>query len=79
VAPVPGPVPAGGCTIHNGLTAHGAGPNMTPFERRAMSFQFMPADTTFNGIKNILPPDYQDVLAVGDVLDNNEHLPLYRP
>lgn len=64
------------CGFHNGLTAHGAGPNMTPYPRRAMTCAYMPNGSTFNGQQNILPTDYSDMLEVGDLLDNEEQNPL---
>lgn len=76
VVPVPCPVPAGGVCIHNGLTAHGAGANMTPGLRRAMTCGYMPDGCTFNGQPNVLPPSYMQTLQVGDVLDNDTHNPL---
>ncbi len=76
VAAVPCPVPAGGALLHNGLTFHGAGANMTPGRRRAMTCAYMPEGSTFNGTQNVLPPAYFQTLAVGDLLDNEEQNPL---
>ncbi|HLI00583.1 MAG TPA: phytanoyl-CoA dioxygenase family protein [Acidimicrobiales bacterium] len=76
VAPVPCPVTAGGALLHNGLTFHGAGANMTPGRRRAMTCAYMPEGATFNGTQNVLPPAYFETLHVGDVLDNDEQNPL---
>jgi phytanoyl-CoA hydroxylase len=76
VQAVPCPVPAGGALLHNGLTFHGAGANMTPGSRRAMTVGFMPDGATFNGTPNILPPHYLASLHVGDVLDNESQNPL---
>lgn len=73
---VPAPMKAGSCSFHNGLVAHGAGANMTPGKRRAMTCAYMPDGSTFNGTQNILPPDYFGSLAVGDVLDNDDLNPL---
>jgi phytanoyl-CoA hydroxylase len=66
----------GDCGFHNGLTAHGAGPNMTPGHRRAMTCAYMPDGSTFNGNKNILPDDYFARLTIGDVIDNDQLHPL---
>ena len=67
----------GDCGFHNGLTAHGAGPNMTPGYRRAMTCAYMPDGSTFNGVnKNILPADYFQTLKKGDVLNNDALNPL---
>jgi phytanoyl-CoA hydroxylase len=76
VAPVPCPVPAGGALLHNGLTFHGAGANMTPGLRRAITCAYMPDGSTFNGQANVLPPAYLATLHVGDVLDNDGQNPL---
>ena len=76
VTPVPCPVPAGGALFHNGLTFHGAGANMTPGRRRAMTCAYMPEGAVFNGNRNVLPPDYFNSLTVGDVLDNEAQNPL---
>lgn len=73
---VSAPMKAGSCSFHNGLLAHGAGANMTPGRRRAMTCAYMPDGETFNGQANVLPPDYVSSLSVGDVLDSNEFNPL---
>ena len=73
---VPCPCPAGSAVFHNGLTAHGAGTNMTPRPRRAMTCGYMPDGSTFNGIKNILPQEYFESLQIGDVLNDDDQNPL---
>jgi len=70
------PVPAGGALLHNGLTFHGAGANMTPGRRRAMTCAYMPEGCSFNGEPNVLPPTYLATLRVGDLLDNEAQNPL---
>lgn len=70
------PVAAGGAVFHNGLVAHGAGANMTPRPRRAMTCGYMPDGSTFNGTKNVLPDDYFASLQIGDVLNNEAQNPL---
>lgn len=70
------PMKAGSCSFHNGLTIHGAGANMTPGFRRAMTCAYMPDGNVFNGQKNILPEEYLQTLRVGDPLNNNEQNPL---
>jgi len=70
IAPVACPCPAGSAVFHNGLTAHGAGANMTNKPRRAMTCAYMPDGSTFNGTKNVLPNDYFNSLKVGDVLND---------
>ena len=73
---VSAPCPAGSAVFHNGLTAHGAGANMTRFPRRAMTCAYMPDGSTFNGQKNVLRDDYFQSLKVGDVLDDPRQVPL---
>lgn len=68
---VPATCVAGSAVFHNGLVAHGAGTNMTPYPRRAMTCAYMPDGSTFNGIKNVLPDDYYASLKVGDRLDDD--------
>ena len=70
------PVPAGSAVLHNGLTAHGAGVNMTSRPRRAMTCAYMPDGSTFNGQKNVLPEDYFQSLKPGDPLQDNRITPL---
>ena len=70
------PCRAGSAVFHNGLTAHGAGANMTNRPRRAMTCAYMPDGATFNGNKNILPDEYLARLKIGDVLDDPEIVPL---
>ena len=72
IAAKPGPCPAGGAVFHNGLTAHGAGVNMTPRHRRAMTCAYMPDGATFNGQRNILPEAYFNSLTLGDPLADND-------
>ena len=70
------PMKAGSASFHNGLVAHGAGPNMTGKRRRAMTCAYMPEGATFNGQKNILPDDYFESLKPGDVLESDAQNPL---
>ena len=58
------------------VTIHGAGPNMTPGWRRAMTCAFMPDGATFNGQANILTPAQVSALKVGDLLDDDRQNPL---
>lgn len=76
--PTPCPLPAGGCSFHNGHTIHGAGANMTPGRRRAMTTAFMPAGIRFNGRRDVqvLGDEYLDSLTKGDQLQNDELNPL---
>jgi phytanoyl-CoA hydroxylase len=68
---VPAACSAGSAVFHNSLIGHGAGTNMTPYPRRAMTCAYMPDGSTFNGIQNVLPDDYFKSLKVGDVLNDN--------
>lgn len=76
LAPVACPCPAGSAVWHNGLTAHGAGANMTNRPRRAMTCAFMPDGSTFNGQQNILSAEQVARLRVGDLLDDEQQNPL---
>ena len=70
---------AGSATFHNGLALHGAGANMTPRRRRAMTCAYMPDGAVFNGGQNVLPKSYFDSLALGDRLDNGAPAALRAP
>lgn len=63
-------------SFHNGLTAHGAGVNMTTGRRIAMSCAYMPTGSHFNGQQNILPTGYFNSLKIGDPLDNEAFNPI---
>ena len=76
IDPVPVPMKAGDCSFHNGLTAHGAGANMTRGRRIAMTCAYMPEGSTYNGKTNILPPSYYKTLKPGDVLANDDWNPI---
>jgi ectoine hydroxylase-related dioxygenase (phytanoyl-CoA dioxygenase family) len=76
IEPVAGPCPAGSAVFHNGLTAHGAGANMTTRPRRAMTCAYMPDGSTFNGTRNILPEVYFQSLSLGDLLNDDKINPL---
>jgi phytanoyl-CoA hydroxylase len=73
------PVKAGGCVFHNGLTAHGAGANMTNGRRRAMTAGYMPEGSTFNGQQNVLPDELFKSYQLGDVLASDEQNPRVWP
>jgi ectoine hydroxylase-related dioxygenase (phytanoyl-CoA dioxygenase family) len=66
----------GSAIIHNGLTVHGAGANMTPRWRRAMTCQYMPDGARFNGTPCILSRAQIARLSIGDLLDDEAHNPL---
>lgn len=76
IEPVACPCPAGAAVFHSGLTAHGAGANMTNKPRRAMTCAYMPEGSVFNGAKNVLPEEYVHSLKVGDALDDPAIVPL---
>lgn len=67
---------AGSCSFHNGLTAHGAGANMTNGWRRAMTCAFMPDGSTFNGQQNILSREQFKKLTVGEVMNDDAQNPI---
>jgi ectoine hydroxylase-related dioxygenase (phytanoyl-CoA dioxygenase family) len=79
IEPTAAPMKPGTVGFHNGLTAHGAGPNMTPRWRRAMTCGFMPVGSTFNGTANILPAERIARLKIGDSLDDDTENPLVWP
>ena len=72
----PAEMEAGSCSFHNGLIAHGAGANMTPGWRRAMTCGFMPDGCTFNGKQNILTDEQFASYTIGDALDDDRQNPL---
>jgi phytanoyl-CoA hydroxylase len=75
--PIAVPCPAGGAIFHNGLVAHGAGANMTPRPRRAMTCAFMPDGATYNGRPHdMLAPEYVASLRIGDPIDDDRRFPL---
>ena len=76
IEPVAAEMKAGSAGFHNGLTAHAAGPNMTPYPRRAMTCIYMPDGSTFNGIQNVLSDEQIANLNVGDVLNDESQTPL---
>lgn len=76
IAPVSVPARAGTAVFHNGLTAHGAGANMTNRPRRAMTCAYMPDGAVFNGQRNILPEGYFKSLKPGDLLNDEQQNPL---
>lgn len=76
IEPVVAEMKRGWAGVHNGLTAHGAGPNMTPYPRRAMTCAYMPEGERFNGHQNILSKEYVASLKIGDFINSEEHTPL---
>ena len=76
IEPYAAEMKAGSGVFISGMVAHAAGPNMTTHPRRAFAMLFMPEDATFNGKKSALPDEVFGKLKVGDVLVDDEHLPL---
>jgi ectoine hydroxylase-related dioxygenase (phytanoyl-CoA dioxygenase family) len=76
VMPASAAMKAGSCSFHNGLTIHGAGANMTPYPRRAMTCAFMPLGAKFDGLQNILSDQQFAALTIGDEMNNEEQNPL---
>ncbi len=74
--PVPVVMPAGGCSLHNGLMVHAANANMTPHPRRAFTCAYMPDHSRFNGIPNVLPERILHSIRIGDLLDDENQNPL---
>ena len=76
IEPFTAEMKAGDGVFISGLTAHAAGPNMTTNPRKAFAMLFMPEDATFNGKKSALPDEVYTKLNTGDLLADDEHLPL---
>jgi phytanoyl-CoA hydroxylase len=73
---VAAPMRAGSCSFHNGLTIHGAHANMTSGFRRAMTCAYMPHESRYNGIQNILSDEKIAPLKIGDLLNDEKQNPL---
>eukprot|EP01120_Amphizonella_sp_Union-15-10_P004900 TRINITY_DN15667_c0_g1_i1.p1 TRINITY_DN15667_c0_g1~~TRINITY_DN15667_c0_g1_i1.p1 ORF type:complete len:124 (-),score=23.60 TRINITY_DN15667_c0_g1_i1:49-420(-) len=67
---------AGSCSFHSGMLVHGAGPNMTPWKRRAMTYAMMPNGSKFNGKQNILTTSQMSRLKIGDELNQDSDNPI---
>lgn len=76
IQPVVAEMKAGDCSFHNGLTAHGAGVNMTTGRRVAMSCAYMPDGSRFNGQQNVYPDSYFNRLQPDEILNDDEFNPL---
>lgn len=74
----PAVLPAGGAVWHNGLIAHGAGANMTPGSRRAMTCAYMPEGVTYNGKRDefVYTEEQAAAMTVGQPLDDDAVNPL---
>ena len=74
--PTPVLMPAGGCSFHNGLMVHAANPNMTPYPRRAFTCAYMPDQSRYNGIPNVLPNEILNTIQINDLLNDESQNPL---
>ncbi|CAF4848279.1 unnamed protein product, partial [Rotaria magnacalcarata] len=59
------PMKAGSASFHSGHLIHGAGANMTPSRRAAMTIQMMPDNMTFNGKQNVITDERMKELKIG--------------
>ena len=76
VEPVTAEVAAGAGIFINGMVAHAAGANMTSQPRRAFAMLFIPGKCHYSGHPGALPERLTARLEKGDVLDDDEELPL---
>ncbi|MEM7029479.1 MAG: phytanoyl-CoA dioxygenase family protein [Chloroflexota bacterium] len=76
IPPEPAEAKAGSGVFINGMVAHAAGPNMTIRPRRAMAMLFMPEGSTYNGRRAALPKEVADQLTIGDIIQDDQHLPV---
>ena len=76
IEPVAAEASAGAGVFINGMIAHAAGPNMTIHPRRVMALLFMPEGSVYNGHSSALPEELTSRLSKGDLLADDEHLPL---
>jgi phytanoyl-CoA hydroxylase len=72
-------VSAGSAVLHNGMVLHGAAANRTRQWRRAITCQYMPEGSTFNGRRSVLTKDQLSRLSPGDLLNDDESFPLVWP
>lgn len=64
--PVTQPLAAGEATVHDGLTLHGAGPNMSDHPRRGWTMIFMPSETRWTGGPHPHANNNIDGMILGD-------------
>lgn len=76
VEPVTAEVSAGAGIFINGMVAHAAGANMTSQPRRAFAMLFIPGECHYSGHPGALPEKLVARLKKGDVLNDEEELPL---
>ncbi|CAF0811838.1 unnamed protein product [Adineta steineri] len=70
---VPMPMKAGSGFFFSGHLIHGAGANMTPERRVAMTIQMMPDNMAFNGRQNHLTREEMDKLEIGVSIFNDDN------
>jgi phytanoyl-CoA hydroxylase len=70
------PLPAGGAVFHHSMVVHGAGTNMTPATRRALTLTFMPSGAIYNGRPSALPDAEITALRPGDPMVDDRHHPV---
>ena len=76
----PATLKAGGCAVHNAHIVHSAGPNMTPFPRRAVNITYIPDGATYSGKPSFyLPPELVANLTTGAPLDHPRYTPMIYP
>ena len=66
------PTIRGNCSLHNGLTIHGTGVNMTNGFRLSMAYDYMPDGIGLNGIQNILSDELTVKLTIEDLLNSDQ-------
>ena len=67
---------AGDGVFFSAMVAHAAGPNMTIHPRRAVALVYLPQGAVYNGTPHVLPHGLVARLATGDLLEDDEHLPV---
>ncbi|CAF3317568.1 unnamed protein product [Rotaria socialis] len=67
------PMKAGSASFHSGHLIHGAGANMTPSRRAAMTIQMMPDNMTFNGKQNVITDERMKELKIGVSVFNDDN------
>lgn len=72
--PVTVPLAAGEATVHDGLTLHGAGPNLTDRPRRGWTMIFIPADTRWTGGPHPHADNNVEGMGLGDTFDDERFL-----
>ena len=76
IEPVAAEANAGDGVFFSAMVAHAAGPNMTIHPRRAVALVYIPQGAVYNGTPHVLPEAVVARLAEGDLLEDDEHLPV---